>query len=89
MRQVLIRRRALGALACFSMVFAPHVAAGQGLSVLDLQPGSARSTLRATAPDSQAGQATLLNLNHSINVWYLLQLTWPDGRSESYHLENA
>jgi len=34
------------------------------------------------------GTATLVNLNPTINAWYLLKVVWQHGSESSYHLEN-
>ncbi len=34
------------------------------------------------------GMATLVNLNPTINAWYLLKITWQGGSEIAYHLEN-
>ena len=34
------------------------------------------------------GRATLVNLNPTINGWYLLKVAWQHGGESSYHLEN-
>jgi hypothetical protein len=58
-------------------------------TIVDLQPFRRTSSIRITGPGAVAGRATLTNLNPGINVWYLLELTWPGSPPESYHLENA
>jgi len=34
------------------------------------------------------GTAKLVNLNPTINAWYLLKVAWQHGSESSYHLEN-
>jgi hypothetical protein len=38
--------------------------------------------------DQGEGIATLVNLNPTINAWYLLKVVWQNGPQFSYHLEN-
>ncbi len=71
------------------MVFGASAAtfAGQGGSVLDLQPHSYRTTVRFRSPSGRS--ITLINLNPQVGRWYVLQLEKTDGTVvESFHLEN-
>lgn len=58
-------------------------------SILDLQPFRQVSSGSIRADSGLSGTATLVNLNPTINVWYLLNVLWQDGSHASYHLENA
>jgi hypothetical protein len=44
--------------------------------------------MRIASPGGVPGTATLVNLNPTINAWYLLTVLWQDGSQSSYHLEN-
>jgi hypothetical protein len=57
-------------------------------SLVDLQPFRQASTGRIESATGIPGTATLVNLNPTINAWYLLQVTWQGGAESSYHLEN-
>jgi hypothetical protein len=57
-------------------------------SILDLQPFRQSSSSRIESATGVPGTAALVNLNPTINAWYLLQITWQSGAESSYHLEN-
>jgi hypothetical protein len=58
-------------------------------TIVDLQPYRLSDTIAITDGAAQAGTATLINLNPTINAWYLLKLDWHDRvQPEYYHLEN-
>jgi len=57
-------------------------------SVVDLQPFRQASSSRIESENGASGTATLINLNPTINAWYLLRVVWQDGSESSYHLEN-
>jgi hypothetical protein len=46
-------------------------------------------TMRLDDEGGPIQSATLVNLNPTVNAWYLLRLEWPDGRTANYHLVNA
>lgn len=64
-------------------------AASRPKTVLELQQFRSVSSIAAAGAGRRQGQATLVNLNPTVNSWYLLQLRWADGSTESYHLSNA
>lgn len=47
-----------------------------------------QSSSSPVGSDRVQGSATLINLNPTINVWYLLDVVWKNGSESSYHLEN-
>jgi hypothetical protein len=54
--------------------------------IIDLQPFRRTETL---ALADGKGVATLVNVNPTINSWYLLKLSWADGGEDNFHLVNA
>jgi|WetSurSiteA1Bulk_404760.scaffolds.fasta_scaffold01238_3 hypothetical protein len=58
-------------------------------TVVDLQPFRSAQSLDVEGKGGRSGRATLVNLNPTVNAWYVLTLTWADGSQRSYHLENA
>ncbi len=64
-------------------------APGAPKTIVDLQPFRETSSVNIKGAGGSAGIATLINLNPNINAWYLLQLTWGNNVTETYHLENA
>lgn len=61
--------------------------AGEGTSVLDLQPWSDEITVPTRPPSD--GSIILINLNPAANTWYILQLKEAGGTvMASFHLEN-
>ncbi len=64
--------------------------ASQGIrTIIDIQPYRQTSRVQIEGANGRQGQATLVNLNPSVNEWYILQLVWQDGVQEApYHLEN-
>ena len=54
-------------------------------SIIELQPF--RQSESATVSGVRSGRATLVNLNPTVNAWYLLTIDLGDG-SRNYHLEN-
>ena len=59
-------------------------------SVIDLQPYRSTDTIPIKSEASRVGTATLINLNPTVNAWYLLELRWADqATATSYHLENT
>ncbi len=58
-------------------------------TILELQQFRQRSTMPIRSGHGDAGVATLINLNPSINSWYLLGLSWKGASAETYwHLQN-
>ena len=58
-------------------------------TILELQQFRQTHSIRIRSKAGREGVATLVNLNPSINAWYLLEVTWNDGTPErAYHLEN-
>jgi hypothetical protein len=57
-------------------------------TIVELQPFRQTSSMRIASPGGVPGTATLVNLNPTINAWYLLTVLWQDGSQSSYHLEN-
>jgi Hsp20/alpha crystallin family len=57
-------------------------------TVVELQPFRRVSSTSVVSQGGAEGTATLVNLNPTINAWYLLDVTWRDSSEFSYHLEN-
>ena len=90
------------ALAPTQTLLAPNgIAAGRGApnqplvpeatlptTIVELQPFRQTSSNRIASSSGVPGTATLINLNPTINAWYLLKVLWQDGSQYSYHLEN-
>src|SRR5271157_2171652 len=57
-------------------------------TILDLQPFRQASSIRINSDKSIQGMATLINLNPSVNAWYVLEVDWQGSSKSSYHLEN-
>lgn len=57
-------------------------------SILELQPFRSVEHVDLGTSGAGSGSATLVNLNPTINVWFLLTLDVPGAPTESYHLEN-
>jgi hypothetical protein len=58
-------------------------------TILDLQPFRQSSSIRIKSRGDREGSAILINLNPTINVWFLLKVAWRDSNTEAtYHLEN-
>lgn len=60
-------------------------------TIVELQQFRQTHTIEIeTAEGQKQGVATLINLNPTINVWYLLGLSWQGSASAvTYHLENS
>ncbi len=59
-------------------------------TILELQPFRHQTSIKVRDRAGQRGRATLINLNPTINVWYLLRLRWPaDDGDRTYHLESS
>jgi len=57
-------------------------------TILELQQFRQTTSSPIRSGAGAEGMATLINLNPTINVWYLLKVAWQDGSESSYHLEN-
>ena len=57
-------------------------------SVVELQEFRQTSSSRIRSSKGVEGVATLINLNPTVNAWYLLQVAWQNGAEFSYHLED-
>ena len=60
-------------------------------SILELQPfrTSRQVALESATPGAPAGHATLVDVNPTVNVWYLLMLEPPgSATARTFHLEN-
>ena len=58
-------------------------------TALALQQFRETHSIKIRSAQGREGTASLTNLNPAINTWYLLQLSWSDGkRGAAYHLEN-
>ena len=57
-------------------------------SIVDLQPFRQVSSMNIESEKGLRGTATLVNLNPTVNAWYLLRVLWQDSSQASYHLEN-
>ena len=58
-------------------------------TILALQQFRKTHSIRIKSTAGREGVAILVDLNPSINVWYLLEVTWNDGTpARAYHLEN-
>ena len=82
-------RIAVGTLGLLAVVALGATLAGQIApeTILELQQFRSARSVRIAAHDGRQGVATLIDLNPTINVWYLLQVAWTDS-SAAYHLEN-
>ncbi|MGA1825558.1 MAG: hypothetical protein ACMUIP_12940 [bacterium] len=57
-------------------------------SVIDLQQFPEISQIAVENNTGLVGRATLINVNPTINAWFLLRLRWDNGQNDDYHLEN-
>ncbi len=58
-------------------------------TALALQQFRETHSIKIRSAQGKEGTVSLTNLNPAINTWYLLQLSWGDGkRGTAYHLEN-
>ena len=58
-------------------------------TIIELQPFRTTSSSPLKTKAGREGLGTLVNLNPAINSWYLLQVAWKNGASETVHLENT
>jgi len=57
-------------------------------SLVELQQFRQASSNNIESSRDSPGTVTLINLNPTINAWYLLKVVRKDGSEASYHLEN-
>jgi hypothetical protein len=57
-------------------------------TIVELQQFRETSSNAIRSNDDMEGEATLVNLNPTVNAWYLLTVAWRGGSESSYHLEN-
>jgi len=59
-------------------------------TIVELQQFRQTSSIRIRSQAGREGVATLVNLNPTVNAWYLLRVDWKDGAPEqAWHLENS
>ena len=66
----------------------PDHEAAMAKSIVDLQAFREVVSNRIESSTGLQGTATLVNLNPTINAWYLLTVRWADGSESAYDLEN-
>ena len=52
-------------------------------TILELQEFRQATSIRIRSRSGTEGTATLVNLNPTINAWYLLQVDWKDGKPQT------
>lgn len=57
-------------------------------TIVELQQFRQTRSMHIRSDKGEEGTATLINLNPTINAWYLLNVAWQHGSEFSYHLEN-
>ena len=57
-------------------------------TIIELQQFRHISSIRIRSDKGEQGTATLINLNPTVNAWYVLTVAWQNGFQFSYHLEN-
>jgi len=57
-------------------------------TIVELQQFRRTSSNSVRSDGGAEGMATLVNLNPTINSWYVLKVTWQGGSESFYHLEN-
>jgi hypothetical protein len=57
-------------------------------SIVELQQSRQTSSNALQSASGPRATVTLVNLNPTINAWYVLKVLWKDGSEASYHLEN-
>jgi hypothetical protein len=58
-------------------------------TILELQQFRQSSSIKIRSRAGAEGEATLVNLNPTINAWYVLQVDWNNGKAQTaWHLEN-
>jgi len=73
------------AIACLAVWLAQ---AQSSKTILDLQQFRQTNSVHFLTKDGKSGLATLINLNPSVNAWYVLKVAWNGGPESTYHLEN-
>lgn len=59
-------------------------------TIIELQQFRETSSIDILDSGGKRGKATLINLNPTINIWFLLKVDFSDGQgAETYHLENT
>ena len=67
---------------------AAEYAAAVPKTIEELQQFRQTTSSHIKSDKGAEGTATLVNLNPTINAWYLLKVAWQGGSESSYHLEN-
>jgi hypothetical protein len=58
-------------------------------TIVELQQFRETTSIPVGSKGGNEGTATLINLNPAINAWFLLKISWGNGRpATAYHLEN-
>ena len=57
-------------------------------TIEELQQFRQTSSNSIRSGEGTAGMVTLVNLNPTINAWYLLKVAWQHGSESAYHLKN-
>ncbi len=57
-------------------------------TILELQQFRQTTSIPIRSAEGREGEETLINLNPTINVWYVLKVAWNGVPEVSYHLEN-
>jgi len=61
----------------------------KSISILDIQPDKEQTSYLIAENGAPTGKVSLINLNPSVNSWYLLKIQWYHNNSEQiFHLEN-
>lgn len=68
---------------------AAEYAAAAPKTIVELQQFRQTASSHIKSGKGADGTATLVNLNPTINAWYLLKIVWQGGSESSYHLENS
>ncbi len=68
---------------------AAEYAAAEPKTIVELQQFRQTTSSHIKSGKGAEGTATLVNLNPTINAWYLLKIAWQGGSESSYHLENS
>ena len=64
------------------------VTTGDQKNIIGFQSYRQSSAIQIKDESGKEGTATLIQLNPSCNDWYVIQLSWQDGVTGDYHLEN-
>ena len=57
-------------------------------TILQLQQFRQTTSIAIRSAEGKAGVASLANLNPTVNIWYVLTITWSGTAETAYHLEN-